>query len=242
MGALPGRDDPAHRRGGDWRLASAAWARPPRPQQFHWWDYRDQRYLDALRHLGRFAEATARSANLALTHFEHRTPRDHQPAWHPIVSNQVQYSLVDRRPAAKMASFCTEHGITPTDLRHAVLAASCRKNISATPSRCRGDLTTASLGEIQADDRRLGRLGRFVPGAARRPQNKSHDQHAAQASDQLGARATVLDRPRRWRVVIIGARLGDRGAHRRQRPDVRFHARRRRPRCASSRYSRNRAT
>ena len=29
-----------------------------------------------------------------------------------VVSNQVQFSLVDRRPEAKMASFCQRHGIT----------------------------------------------------------------------------------------------------------------------------------
>src|ERR1700720_637553 len=29
-----------------------------------------------------------------------------------IVSNQVQYSLVDRRPEAAMAAFCRDHGIT----------------------------------------------------------------------------------------------------------------------------------
>jgi aryl-alcohol dehydrogenase-like predicted oxidoreductase len=78
--------------------------------QFHWWDYRDNRYLDALGHLADLRD-TGKIRHLALTNFD--TERlgiitDHGIR---IVSNQVQYSLVDQRPAARMAAFCEAHGI-----------------------------------------------------------------------------------------------------------------------------------
>ncbi len=132
--------------------------------QFHWWDYRDRRYLDALRHLADLCEA-GKIRHLALTNFD--TERLAIIAGHGIriVSNQVQYSLIDRRPAAKMAAFCGEHGITLLDLRHAVGRAPVGKVSRprrAGPRRTRHRVLT----EIQADDRRLGRL-EPVPGTAR---------------------------------------------------------------------------
>ncbi len=78
--------------------------------QFHWWDYGDRRYLDALRHLADLRDA-GRLRHLALTNFD--TERLHVIAEHGIriVSNQVQYSPIDRRPEARMAAFCGAHGI-----------------------------------------------------------------------------------------------------------------------------------
>ncbi|MGH7094914.1 MAG: aldo/keto reductase, partial [Stellaceae bacterium] len=79
--------------------------------QFHWWDYHDPRYLDALKHLADLRDA-GKIRHLALTNFD--TERLGVIASHGIriVSNQVQYSLIDRRPAARMAAWCREHGVS----------------------------------------------------------------------------------------------------------------------------------
>ena len=79
--------------------------------QFHWWDYSDESYLEALDHLAALRHE-GKIRHLALTNFD--TERLRVIAEHgvPIVSNQVQYSLVDRRPEARMAAFCREHGMT----------------------------------------------------------------------------------------------------------------------------------
>ncbi len=79
--------------------------------QFHWWDYGDKSYLDALRHLADL-QHEGKIRHLGLTNFdtEHlRVIADHGIR---VVSNQVQYSLVDRRPESRMASFCGDHQMT----------------------------------------------------------------------------------------------------------------------------------
>jgi aryl-alcohol dehydrogenase-like predicted oxidoreductase len=79
--------------------------------QFHWWEYGDPSYVDALRHLADLQQE-GRIRHLALTNFD--TERLRLIAGHGIrvTSNQVQYSLIDRRPDTRMAAFCAEHGIT----------------------------------------------------------------------------------------------------------------------------------
>src|SRR5204863_4441583 len=78
--------------------------------QFHWWDYQDQRYLDALKHLADLRQE-GRIRHLALTNFDTERLGVIADAGIRVVSNQVQFSLVDRRPEARMAAFCRDHGI-----------------------------------------------------------------------------------------------------------------------------------
>ena len=79
--------------------------------QFHWWDYSDESYLDALDHLADL-QREGKIRHLALTNFDTERLRVIADHGVPIVSNQVQYSLVDRRPEVRMAPFCREHGMT----------------------------------------------------------------------------------------------------------------------------------
>ncbi|HEV2189825.1 MAG TPA: aldo/keto reductase, partial [Stellaceae bacterium] len=79
--------------------------------QFHWWDYSDRRYLDALKHLADLRDE-GQIRHLALTNFDTERLAIIADAGVRIVSNQVQYSLVDRRPAARMVEYCATHGIT----------------------------------------------------------------------------------------------------------------------------------
>lgn len=79
--------------------------------QFHWWDYDDPRYLDALGHLADLQLAGV-IRHLALTNFDTHHLRIITERGIRVVSNQVQYSLVDRRPEASMAAFCRDHQIS----------------------------------------------------------------------------------------------------------------------------------
>jgi aryl-alcohol dehydrogenase-like predicted oxidoreductase len=78
--------------------------------QFHWWDYQDSRYLDALKCMVDL-QAEGKIKHLALTNFDTEHLRIILDHGIPIVSNQVQYSLVDRRPDQKMAELCQQHNI-----------------------------------------------------------------------------------------------------------------------------------
>jgi aryl-alcohol dehydrogenase-like predicted oxidoreductase len=78
--------------------------------QFHWWEYADDRYLDALDQLEQLS-VEGRIRHLALTNFDTDHLETITAHGIPIVSNQVQYSLVDRRPEVRMVDFCRSQGI-----------------------------------------------------------------------------------------------------------------------------------
>jgi aryl-alcohol dehydrogenase-like predicted oxidoreductase len=78
--------------------------------QFHWWEYADPRYLDALAHLSDLRDAGA-IRHVALTNFDTERLADILHRGIRIVSNQVQFSLIDRRPEMRMAPFCRERGV-----------------------------------------------------------------------------------------------------------------------------------
>ena len=78
--------------------------------QFHWWDYEDERYLDALTHMAQLQEE-GKIRHLALTNFDTAHLRRILDHGIRIVSNQVQYSLIDRRPEVEMVALCQERGV-----------------------------------------------------------------------------------------------------------------------------------
>ena len=79
--------------------------------QFHWWDYDDRRYLDALGHLEALRQS-GKIRELALTNFDTDHLARILDEGIRIVSNQVQYSLVDRRPKVAMTALCRERGVS----------------------------------------------------------------------------------------------------------------------------------
>jgi aryl-alcohol dehydrogenase-like predicted oxidoreductase len=78
--------------------------------QFHWWEYRDHNYLDALQYMVEL-QNEGKIKHLALTNFDTEHLQIITAAGIKIVSNQVQFSLVDRRPQVNMVKFCQEHDI-----------------------------------------------------------------------------------------------------------------------------------
>jgi len=78
--------------------------------QFHWWEYRDKNYLDALSYMSEL-QSEGKIKHLALTNFDTEHLKIITQAGYKIVSNQVQFSLIDRRPLIHMVQFCQEHNI-----------------------------------------------------------------------------------------------------------------------------------
>ena len=84
--------------------------RPIDLMQFHAWTFADPRWLDALFYLDELRrEGLIR--HLGLTNFDTAHLRICLTSGIPIVSNQVSFSLVDRRAAGKMAALCQKHGV-----------------------------------------------------------------------------------------------------------------------------------
>lgn len=79
--------------------------------QFHWWDYavsgmvETAGWLDDLRQSGKIRL-------LGTTNMDTSRLQALLDAGLPIVTNQVQYSVLDRRPAAGMAALCRERGVS----------------------------------------------------------------------------------------------------------------------------------
>lgn len=78
--------------------------------QFHWWEYRDNNYLDALKYMAEL-QKKGKIKHLALTNFDTEHLKIITETGIKIVSNQVQFSLIDRRPQAQMVQFCEQHDI-----------------------------------------------------------------------------------------------------------------------------------
>jgi len=76
--------------------------------QFHWWDYNNPYYMDALRYLSDLRDEGL-IRHLGLTNFDTERIQIMIDSGLRIVSNQVQYSIIDRRPEVKMIPFCLEH-------------------------------------------------------------------------------------------------------------------------------------
>ncbi|MGI0073317.1 MAG: aldo/keto reductase [Nitrosotalea sp.] len=78
--------------------------------QFHWWDYTDTGYIDALYHLSKIRDE-GKIRHIGLTNFDTERVQIMIQQGFKILSNQVQYSIIDQRPQIKMAPFCQKHDI-----------------------------------------------------------------------------------------------------------------------------------
>ena len=79
--------------------------------QFHWWDYNNPYYMDALKYLSDIRDEGV-IKHIGLTNFDTEHIQIIIDSDIRVVSNQVQYSIIDRRPEMKMIPFCLEHNIS----------------------------------------------------------------------------------------------------------------------------------
>ncbi|MEO0423618.1 MAG: aldo/keto reductase, partial [Pseudomonadota bacterium] len=78
--------------------------------QFHAWHYPDPSWLDALFYLDELRQQGL-IGQLGVTNFDTAHLRIALASGIPIVSNQLSYSLVDRRAAGAMTALCEEFGV-----------------------------------------------------------------------------------------------------------------------------------
>ena len=78
--------------------------------QFHWWDFEIRRYTETALELERLRKS-GKIAHLGVTNFDVPHLQELLDAGIPILTNQVQYSLLDDRPGRGMVELCRDRNI-----------------------------------------------------------------------------------------------------------------------------------
>ena len=169
--------------------------------QFHWWDYNNPYYMDALRYLSDLRDEGI-IKQIGLTNFDTERMQIMTDSNLKIVSNQVQYSIIDRRPEVKMIPFCLKHNIS----------------LLAYGSICGGLISERYLGRLQPSSAELNTLSlrkykRMIDAWGRwnlfqdllSTLNTIAQKHNVSIANV--ATRYILDKPR-VAGVIIGVRLG----------------------------------
>jgi aryl-alcohol dehydrogenase-like predicted oxidoreductase len=169
--------------------------------QFHWWEYSDKNYLDALKYMTEL-QIEGKIKHLALTNFDTEHLQIITEAGIKIVSNQVQFSLVDRRPEVNMIKFCQEH-----DIKLFTYGTICGGLLSEKyldkPEPRSIDLTTVSLRKYKKMIDAWGNWSLFQELLSTLKQIA--DKHGVSISNV--AVRYILEKPA-LAGVIVGARLG----------------------------------
>ncbi|MCE9616896.1 MAG: aldo/keto reductase, partial [Nitrosarchaeum sp.] len=169
--------------------------------QFHWWDYNNASYLDALNHLSKLQDE-GKIKHLGLTNFDTQRIKIMIEKGFKLVSNQVQYSILDQRPEKLMTPFCQKHGITLLTYG-TLLGGFLSEKYLNSPVPHRADLITSSLQKYYNMIDAWGGWKLFQELLHVLSQiAKKHDSSIANVSAKF-----ILDKPA-VAGVIIGARLG----------------------------------
>lgn len=169
--------------------------------QFHWWEYNDPRYLDALLYLAELRDE-GKIRHLALTNFDTEHLRVITERGIRVVSNQVQFSLIDRRPEIAMLPFCREHNIQLLTYG-TVCGGLLSERYVGQPEPAGRALNTVSLEKYKMMIDAWGGWGLFQELlAALRQVAERHQVSIANVAVRY-----ILDRPA-VAGVIVGTRLG----------------------------------
>ena len=124
--------------------------------QLHWWDYDVPGYVEAAAWLDELRRA-GKIRHVGLTNFDRPRLGEIIAAGIPIVAHQVQYSVLDRRPAEGMAALCADRGIGL--LCYGALAGGFLSSYYLGRSAPTPAARKSIAGEVPADHRRVRRMG-----------------------------------------------------------------------------------
>lgn len=169
--------------------------------QFHWWSFAHPAWLDALHELAEL-QAQGLIGALGVTNFDAAHLGLALADGVPLVSNQVSFSLIDRRAAGPLAELCAARGV----------------RLLAYGTLCGGFLSERWLGvaepEPPADWSKM-KYRRFIDAAGGWPAFQAV--LAAAADVAARHRVSVANVATRWvlehpavAAAIVGARLGER--------------------------------
>lgn len=169
--------------------------------QFHWWDYNNPNYLDALGHLTKL-QNEGKIKHLGLTNFDTERIKIMIEHGFKLISNQVQYSILDQRPEKLMTSYCKKYHISLLAYG-TLLGGFLSEKYLNSPEPRRADLNTSSLQKYYNMIDVWGGWGLFQELLQILSKiAKKHDSSIANISTKF-----ILDKPA-VAGVIIGSRLG----------------------------------
>jgi aryl-alcohol dehydrogenase-like predicted oxidoreductase len=169
--------------------------------QFHWWDYQDSNYLNALLHLSKLQE-DGKIKYLGLTNFDTKRIKIIIEKDFKIISNQIQYSILDQRPEKIMTPFFMKHGIKIITYGTLLGGFFSEKYLNV-DEPTRADLTTSSLQKYKNMIDIWGGWKLFQE--LLKVLNNISQKHNCSIANI--ATRFILDKPQ-VAGVIIGARLG----------------------------------
>lgn len=111
--------------------------------QFHWWDYDDIRYIDAMHNLSKL-QTENKIKHLGLTNFDTERLKIILDNGFKILSNQVQYSILDSRPERLMVPYVSKQNVKLLTYGTLLGGFFSEKYVGVEEPR-RSDLVTASL-------------------------------------------------------------------------------------------------
>ena len=79
--------------------------------QFHWWDFAIPGYVEAALHLSELQKA-GKIRHLGVTNFDGKHLKELLTAGVPVISNQVQYSVLDSRPLNDLHALHQKFGVS----------------------------------------------------------------------------------------------------------------------------------
>lgn len=169
--------------------------------QFHWWSFTHPAWLDALHEMARLRDEGL-IGEIGVTNFDAAHLRLAMADGVPLVSNQVSFSLLDRRAAGPLAEVCAATGV----------------RLLAYGTLCGGFLSARWLGApdpAQIGDWSKMKYRRFIDAAGGWDGFQRLLAAAAKVADRHGV--SIANVATRWVLeqphvagVIIGARLGER--------------------------------
>lgn len=169
--------------------------------QFHWWSFQHPAWLDALHELTRL-RAEGLIAEIGVTNFDAAHLRVALSDGVPILTNQVSFSVIDRRAAGALSALCAETGV----------------KLLAYGTLCGGFLTARWLDQPAPDslaDWSKMKYARFIDAAG----GWAGLQAVLRAADAIAWKhgVSIANVATRWVLehsavagVIVGARLGER--------------------------------
>lgn len=169
--------------------------------QFHWWSFLHPAWLDALHELARLREEGL-IAEIGVTNFDAAHLRVVLSDGVPILTNQVSFSLLDRRAARNLSQLCGQTGV----------------RLLAYGTLCGGFLSDRWLGRPEPrdiTDWSKMKYRRFIDVAG----GWDTFQHLLRAVGSIARkhRVSIANVATRWVLehpavagVIVGARLGER--------------------------------